>query len=940
MLRRPLFFAMVLCLAPICAWAAYSPGSNVSSPISSTTTLSAAYGNHVVPLTGSGFTLTLPVASGVFQSGTSITLVTAIGAGPITLCPASSSAAIDANSSVSLMTGLCSGSLTGISLTSGVSVRLTVESGGAYFAAFTPVNAWNQVAPTGVLVTDTANLTAAFSAAATSPAYLGVGTFNVCTQLTISATNAVITGPNKVSSWAASPIGSNTLPMSIACLGSSSFTTGQAQILITGNNVSLYGIGVDGTGLGSTIDGIQVSNSSKVTVDTTGVKNSGRDNIRLISTSSSTPVQLFKLTNSYLSVAHGYSFNTSVSGGGFASDGFITGDWMDDSNSGAINCIATCNGYIISNNKIEDSFGFGLQFEATGGLIVTGNIINANNGDEFYFYNTSPDITVTGNRITSGVVNGGGSSSAYIVEIGNVASSNIIFSGNQYAVGETLHATSVFKVDSGGSCTNCQILDRPDASGLGIPFFADSGTTTALGAEVCTAFNSTLPGCVPASGGNSATYLNGAGGFTTPTGGSGWPPYGTYDVKATCSATGNGSTDDTTAIQTCINDAEALSTCGTVYLPPGNYLIGSPPLTFTHDGCKLHGEGGILYGSGGTSNNGASLITNTVSTDLLTVKPSSGQLSSGIEIENITFVANSNARTQACLDLDSVMRWHVSRSAFLNCGTGILIQATNSGADNSDWLLDGASIFRNNVNGVKIANFVGGQGAIQGGNYFVENNAGTATSGANFGDIGISCAGAGNGGSVRVIGNRFDGSIAPTTFAGSIETAIYTNCNLMTVMGNSFEGSASPAVWDDQSLGNPAGRGLALTGNQFLLNQTPSLGTHTCAPVISTNTMSCTSVSGVVVGLEIADTTNPTTFQQLSEGSHNALTGGTYVTNISGTTLTLSNNAAASHGADAIEFCQPIIVAPTSSSFLPVSQQNVFQNMSTCMGSGYGNDGQ
>ena len=348
-------------------------------------------------------------------------------------------------------------------------------------------------------------------------------------------------------------------------------------------------------------------------------------------------------------------------------------------------------------------------------------------------------------------------------------------------------------------------------------------------------------------------------------------------------ATGDGVTNDTAAIQAAINAAEALSTCGTVVFPVGNYIDGSPPLTVTGDGCKLHGQGGVGYGVSGF---GASLITNTATTDLLTVKPATGQLNSGIAIDGLTFSANANTRTQACLDLDSVMRWRVWRNSFANCGVGILIQATNSGADNSDWLIDGNNLFRNNVNGVKIANFVGGQGAIIG-NYFVDTVAGTATSGANYGDIGVNCAGAGNAGSVRIIGDRFDGPVAPTTFAGSIATAIYDNCNLMTVMGSSFEGGPSPAIWNDQSLGNPAGRGLAITGNQFLLNQTPSLGTQTCAPVISTNTMVCGSVSGIVVGLEIKDTTNPTTFQQLSEGTHNALTGGTYVTGISGSTVTL-----------------------------------------------------
>ena len=245
--------------------------------------------------------------------------------------------------------------------------------------------------------------------------------------------------------------------------------------------------------------------------------------------------------------------------------------------------------------------------------------------------------------------------------------------------------------------------------------------------------------------------------------------------------------------------------------------------------------------------------------------------------------------------------------------------------------------------GIDISNFVGGQGAVIG-NYFALIGVGSNTTGSNYGDIGVNCAGAGNAGSVRIIGNRFDGAIEPSGGSGQgIQTGVYTSCNLTLVMGNAFEGGPAPAIWDDQSLGNPAGRGLSITANQFLLDGTPSLFMLVCSPAVGNATMSCTSnpiAAGVVVGMEIKDTTNSGTFPQLSEGTHNALAGGTYVTAATTTSITVSNTAGANHTNDTIQFCEPAIIAPTSSSFLPVSQQNVFQNMSTCMGSGYGNDGQ
>ena len=63
---------------------------------------------------------------------------------------------------------------------------------------------------------------------------------------------------------------------------------------------------------------------------------------------------------------------------------------------------------------------------------------------------------------------------------------------------------------------------------------------------------------------------------------------GTYNVKA-YGATGNGTTDDTTAIQNAINAAEAAGG-GQVYFPPGTYLINSGPLIVDNSYVTLIGD--------------------------------------------------------------------------------------------------------------------------------------------------------------------------------------------------------------------------------------------------------------------------------------------------------------------------------------------------------------
>lgn len=65
--------------------------------------------------------------------------------------------------------------------------------------------------------------------------------------------------------------------------------------------------------------------------------------------------------------------------------------------------------------------------------------------------------------------------------------------------------------------------------------------------------------------------------------------YSAYNVKTYGGAKGNGTTDDTTAIQNTINAAQSAGG-GTVFLPAGTYIVSSP-LSITQPGVKVLGAG-------------------------------------------------------------------------------------------------------------------------------------------------------------------------------------------------------------------------------------------------------------------------------------------------------------------------------------------------------------
>jgi hypothetical protein len=146
---RRICLALALLLAAAPAAAQYvMPGetpagsaalrASVRQAISAAATLAlpSPLAGVTVPVSGAGYTISLPTASA--QSAGVATLVAQANAGPVDVCPAGSASIIDAASSAPLVANLCPSGQSGIVLTAGASLRLSVESSGNYHAMLAP----------------------------------------------------------------------------------------------------------------------------------------------------------------------------------------------------------------------------------------------------------------------------------------------------------------------------------------------------------------------------------------------------------------------------------------------------------------------------------------------------------------------------------------------------------------------------------------------------------------------------------------------------------------------------------------------------------------------------------------------------------------------------------------------------------------------------------
>lgn len=110
-----------------------------------------------------------------------------------------------------------------------------------------------------------------------------------------------------------------------------------------------------------------------------------------------------------------------------------------------------------------------------------------------------------------------------------------------------------------------------------------------------------------------------------------------FDVKNGYGATGDGTTNDTSAVQSAIDAAEASG--GVVYFPPGTYVAYG--LTVTASNVALIGAG-----------KGRSVLRNNANGEGIYVYGTSGAHLTNVQIRDLSIIANLGNGNQRCLYID------------------------------------------------------------------------------------------------------------------------------------------------------------------------------------------------------------------------------------------------------------------------------------------------
>lgn len=168
---------------------------------------------------------------------------------------------------------------------------------------------------------------------------------------------------------------------------------------------------------------------------------------------------------------------------------------------------------------------------------------------------------------------------------------------------------------------------------------------------------------------------------------------GVHNAKA-YGATGDGTTDDTTAVQNAINAAAAVGGSGVCYIPPGTYICSAltiPP------GITLQGASGqVFLNEGGIPNpNTVSCIKKKTASSSALISPYDGgaNISSGVVLRELDL--DGNSVSQRVIDLpdqgSSVTRfWGIERCYIHDVGgAGYAVYVGNQ---NSGVYMDGCTV--------------------------------------------------------------------------------------------------------------------------------------------------------------------------------------------------------------------------------------------------------
>ncbi len=232
-------------------------------------------------------------------------------------------------------------------------------------------------------------------------------------------------------------------------------------------------------------------------------------------------------------------------------------------------------------------------------------------------------------------------------------------------------------------------------------------------------------------------------------------------------AVGNGTTDDTAAIQAAVNAASA---CGLVFFPLGTYRLNGTISTSTR-GLRFVGEGGQTA----TSSPAGSVIMCYSATAGIDFNNGGGLVFEGPHFNNLCF--QNNTATTIGVRINNTDRWTFRDCSFRSpsntqfFGTGIYLTTPGtSGSDNAWGMVDNCN-FSYLLRGIEMASGFGF--AIIGGTWIM--------GGANTNGIGIL---ANNCGQLRAIGLKMDDQVGISL----------NNSNTNQIIGCSFEAHTTAII--------------------------------------------------------------------------------------------------------------------------------------------------
>lgn len=369
-------------------------------------------------------------------------------------------------------------------------------------------------------------------------------------------------------------------------------------------------------------------------------------------------------------------------------------------------------------------------------------------------------------------------------------------------------------------------------------------------------------------------------------------------------ATGNGTTDDTAAIQACIN-AASVTTGNVVYFPPGVYVI-SAPLTVSVSGLTLLGGGpgatmgGAGAGSGTFTPGTAGTITGTLLTGAVIAPSSSFAKGSAnvascilidatilaaqqdrVTVERLNFYG-ANAGTTTCHGITAY--GNVSGLRITNCGFYVFY---STGSNAVNFAEDGSS---NDTDGCLIdtcmAQFIGKDGFHLGpfGDGTAHNCHSQTVGGYGFYVSNASGYSGGSGGNIRLLNCRGDLSgldgfylnVSCGQYLGMIQVS---NCTTQRNYNNGFHIAALASTETcPVYLSNCVAQGDGTDG--------ASSGYRVNGPVIA-SLLNCAchlnndvdSIKCPIYGITTADTTQPPLLVTVIGGFYNAYTAWDNVAN-------------------------------------------------------------